>query len=122
MTEREWQAQVVQLARTLGWDHIYHTHDSRSSEPGFPDLVLVRERVVYLELKTDTGKLSAAQEGWIAALVRARAEVYVCRPMDLPRLAKILARTFAATACPECGLVGPHRGTCSRSLMHGGAG
>ena len=52
---------VVDLARTLGW-RVYHTYDSRRSQPGFPDLVLVRERILFLELKSETGKLSHDHE------------------------------------------------------------
>ena len=52
-TEKEWQATVILTARTLGWT-VYHTHDSRRSEPGFPDLVLARETLLmFVELKTD---------------------------------------------------------------------
>lgn len=40
--ERDFQAAVMELARLLGW-RVYHTWDSRKSEPGFPDLVLVRD-------------------------------------------------------------------------------
>src|SRR5688572_19177552 len=40
-TERAFQAQVVKYARLMGWT-AYHTHDSRRSQAGFPDLVLVR--------------------------------------------------------------------------------
>ena len=45
MTEREWQAQVVSAAQALGWT-TYHTHDSRRSNKGWPDLVLVRDLLV----------------------------------------------------------------------------
>lgn len=86
MTEAEFLAAVRQLARYCGWRRIYHTHDSRRSEPGFPDLVLLhpgQKRIVFAELKTATGKTSAAQEEWIADLAAAGAEVYLWRPADL---------------------------------------
>ncbi len=68
MTEKEWQAQVVELAKAEGW-LVYHTQDSRRSNPGFPDLVLVRGVVqIGLELKTEKGKVSDAQQEWIDAL------------------------------------------------------
>ena len=47
---------------------------------GFPDLVLVRERVVFVELKSDTGRLADQQAGWLQALVEAGCEVHLWRP------------------------------------------
>ena len=88
--EKEWQQQVVQLFRQLGWT-AYHSHDSRRSQPGFPDLVLVRERVIYLELKREKGSLSDKQRDWIRALVKADAEVYVVRPRHLEAIGRVLA-------------------------------
>ena len=38
MTEKQFQSHIVQYAKMRGW-LVYHTHDSRRSEPGFPDLV-----------------------------------------------------------------------------------
>lgn len=91
MSEAQWQADVSKLAHLLGWRHVYHTHDSRRSAPGFPDLVLVRERVVFCELKTDTGKLSPAQRDWLTALYGAGAEVYVARPRQERELSRVLS-------------------------------
>lgn len=95
--EKEWQQQVVQLFRQLGWTG-YHTHDSRRSQPGFPDIVLVRDRVVYLELKREKGVLSEKQREWVRALLKAGAEVYVARPRDLDELAIILSRRYRPTS------------------------
>ena len=57
ISERAWQDVVVQAARLMGF-HVYHAYDSRRSEPGFPDLTMVkagdentRGMVVFLELK-----------------------------------------------------------------------
>jgi hypothetical protein len=91
LLEKDWQAQVVDLARRLGWRRIYHTHDSRRSAHGFPDLVLCRDRVVFLELKCETGKLTEEQRGWLDALRGAGVEAYVARPRNLQALAEILA-------------------------------
>lgn len=98
LTEKEWQAQVLELAARLGWRKAYHTYDSRRSHSGFPDLVLVRDRVVFAELKREKGKLSDAQEQWIAALHAAGAEIYVWRPGDLEDIAKVLMRRREAAA------------------------
>lgn len=91
MREREWQAQVVQAARLLGWS-VYHTHDSRRSEPGWPDLALVRERLVMAELKTDTGRVSEAQQRWLALLDAAGVETYLWRPRDVDSVLSVLRR------------------------------
>lgn len=85
MSEKQWQAQVIDAARLLGW-HAYHTHDSRRSEPGWPDLALVRDRLVMAELKTDTGRVSAAQQRWLDMLEAAGVEVHVWRPRDIDQV------------------------------------
>jgi hypothetical protein len=89
--EKEWQAQVVSLARRLGW-MTYHTYDSRRSEPGWPDLVLVRERMVIAELKTQTGRVSEAQRKWLNALQQAGVETYLWRPSDMGQVAATLMK------------------------------
>ena len=46
----------------------YHTHDSRRSAKGFPDLVLAKNGVVLIvELKTDTGVATPDQVAWLLA-------------------------------------------------------
>ena len=57
MTEKAFQSDVMRVAKMLGW-LCYHTFDSRRSASGFPDLVLVRERVLFRELKVGKNKLS----------------------------------------------------------------
>lgn len=81
MTERHLQDNIVRLAKLLGW-LCYHTHDSRKSTAGFPDLVLVRQyrqpgRALFAELKTERGRLSPAQETWCHAL-----GAHIWRPSD----------------------------------------
>jgi hypothetical protein len=89
LTEKEWSAQVVELATLLGWKR-YHTYRSTRSAAGWPDEALVRDRLVLLELKTEAGRVSPAQSEWLRALVDAGVEVYVARPTDLDDLAQIL--------------------------------
>ena len=79
MSEDEFQRRVLQLAKALGWEH-YHTHDSRRSNPGFPDLVLWRDRLLFRELKTNTGKATPAQLETLFALQGAGADARVWRP------------------------------------------
>lgn len=89
MTEKDWQKQVVDLAKVLGW-RCYHPFLSKWSEKGWPDLALIRERVVYVELKRAGGKLSEHQSDWLDALRAAGAEVYVWYPCDFDRAAQVL--------------------------------
>ncbi len=70
LSERAFQRQIVQLAELMGW-RTYHTYDSRRSNPGFPDLVLVRApRVIFAELKRQRGRVTAAQTEWVDATGR----------------------------------------------------
>lgn len=92
MTERAWQAQVVELARMCGFLLIYHTHDSRRSARGYPDLALCgKNRYLLIECKSETGKLSDTQKEWLRGLVEAGIETYVVRPRHLQQLADVLA-------------------------------
>jgi hypothetical protein len=66
LTEKQFQALVVSLAKSRGF-RVYHTHDSRRSEPGFPDLVIAKPgRMIAAELKVPGGKVSEAQEEWLS--------------------------------------------------------
>ena len=90
VTEADFQATVIEMARALGW-RVYHTHDSRRSNPGFPDLVLVRDRVLRIwELKSETGTLSRNQADWIVDLQTAGVEALVLQPSDMPRIRELL--------------------------------
>lgn len=91
ISEKEWQAQVVEVARTMGWKH-YHPYLSIYSPKGWPDLALVRERFILAELKTQTGKVSSSQQEWLDALSAAGVEVYVWRPSDLDEVVSVLRR------------------------------
>lgn len=89
LSEAQFQAMVVQLARLRGWAH-YHTHDSRRSAAGFPDLVLVRERVVFMELKSEKGAVKPEQRLWLARLLEAGAEAHLFRPSQWAEIEKVL--------------------------------
>jgi hypothetical protein len=68
MTEKQLQGAVVELAKRLGY-LVYHTFDSRRSNPGWPDLVLCKPpRLIFAELKVGSRKLTADQEMWLDAL------------------------------------------------------
>lgn len=91
MNETQFQNKVIDLCR---WYRLlyYHTHDSRRSQPGFPDLVIVgKHKVIFAELKSATGKVSMAQQEWIEKLNHAGAEAYVWRPQDWPHVERVVA-------------------------------
>lgn len=91
--ERDFQQQIVDAARWLGW-LVYHVFDSRRDEPGFPDLVMVhpqQRRVLFAELKSQAGRLRPEQLVWLGALMNCRGvEAYVWRPGDIDRVMEIL--------------------------------
>lgn len=89
-SEKQFMASVLTLARVLGW-LCFHTHDSRRSESGFPDLFMVRgTRAVAAELKSERGKLSAAQQKWLERMGAAGLEVYTWKPTQKQEIAGIL--------------------------------
>jgi hypothetical protein len=84
-------AGVLKLAALRGWK-AYHTHDSRRSAAGFPDLTLVkRGRLIFAELKRDGQRPKPDQDVWLAALSECGGvETYVWRPADLDLIARSL--------------------------------
>ena len=102
-SEEAFQRHVVMLAQTYGW-RVMHTRPAMvggkwmtpiQGDPGFPDLVLAHpERgIIFAELKTETGKLRAAQRDWSAVLLAANAEWYLWRPDDLHAIMRRLSLT-----------------------------
>ena len=93
VTERDWTAQVVALAQSMGWER-YHTWSSIHSPRGWPDEALCRPpRLVLAELKTETGRVTPAQRRWLALLGACPGvECYLWRPRDLEEVARILAQ------------------------------
>lgn len=105
LTEAVWQRQVLDLARLLRW-RVAHFRPARTADggwrtpvaadgAGFPDLVLVRDRTVFVELKVEHGRLSEPQSEWLAALALADAEAYVWKPSDWPSVQAVLQRGLA---------------------------
>lgn len=90
VSEKEFMEQVVKAARWLGC-LVFHTYDSRRCSPGFPDLVIVRGRIVFAELKTEIGRVTPEQQTWIQSLRRAGVECHVWRPSDMDRIIEILS-------------------------------
>lgn len=78
MSESDLQSAVIELARLKGW-RCFHARASlnqrgkwathATGDPGYPDLTLARNgEVLFLELKTQRGRVRAEQEAWIDAL------------------------------------------------------
>lgn len=94
MSENAWRNHIRLHAGFAGFDRdlMYHTYDSRRSDPGFPDDVLMtkdRRRLLFIEAKRQDGALSHEQVIWLDALAVFRdagatnLEVYGgIRPLD----------------------------------------
>lgn len=85
-SEADFQSQVMELARTMGWV-VYHVPDSRRvTARGMPDLTMIHERqrrLLFAELKTEKGKATEEQLLWLRVLGTAGVEAHLWRPSDL---------------------------------------
>ncbi len=86
MTEDEGCSALIAYAQLKGWTvaHFRVAMTGRgwrtpvsANGAGFPDLVLVRERVVYIEAKVKKRMPSPEQWCWLYRLQEAGAEVYL---------------------------------------------
>ncbi len=91
MSENTWRQHIRQYADDCGFHLKYHTGDSRRSDLGFPDDALMHRsglRLVVIEAKRESGKLSYEQVLWLDSLAvfrdagMYRLQVYVARPSD----------------------------------------
>lgn len=95
ITEREFQQQILDLAKMLKWMG-YFTWSSRHSPAGFPDLILLKDRVmVVAELKAKDargkiGQLTPEQYEWLEAFMEITPFVYLWYPEDIEEIAKCL--------------------------------
>jgi hypothetical protein len=91
ITEKQFTAQLKDLAETLGW-MFYHPFLSVHSARGYPDCTLVRPpRLILCELKTNKGQPTAAQHEWLEALQACLGvECYLWRPSDMDDIVEIL--------------------------------
>lgn len=112
VSEAQLQDTIIEMARAMGF-LVYHTHRSRFSEPGFPDLVLMsqepmRPRLIFIECKAEGGRLTKGrisprtrrylpgQQDWVDAFGRCAGEfspveVLVLYPRNLDDIERILA-------------------------------
>lgn len=102
-SEAEFQQGVIKLAQSLGWmvawfrpvrvqrknGSIYYETPVGADGEGFLDLVMVRERTIYAELKYATG-LRPRQKLWKKRLEDAGEEVYVWKPKDWREICDVL--------------------------------
>ena len=99
MNESDFLKSVIDLAHLCGWK-VAHFRPAKTERgwrtpvqadgAGFPDLVLVRDRVIFAELKSEKGKLSDAQWAWKDAIQRAGGEYYIWRPSEWENAVDIL--------------------------------
>ena len=91
--EKQLLAQVRSLAKTFGF-MTYHTHNSRKSEPGYPDLTLLKpRRLIFAELKREVGVMTVEQKEWLARLNTVPGvEAYLWKPSDIDQIIAILQR------------------------------
>lgn len=93
--------QVCTIARLQGWlvfhptPHRVGSAAWRTDGKGFPDIVLAHHQrgVIFAELKTNSGKLSASQIDWRHSIAP-HAEWYLWRPQHLEAIAKRLGPNY----------------------------
>jgi hypothetical protein len=86
----QWVRDYARRACRPPW-RTFHTRNSRGSDKGWLDLVLIRPpRCVYAELKTMEGRLTPEQRRTKADLEACGYEVYVWRPCDREEIARVL--------------------------------
>jgi len=91
ISEKDFRQQILDLAELCGWK-CYFTWNSIHSPAGFPDLILVREKIIFAEIKSEKGKLSDAQKEWRDALENTGGEYYCWKPSDWETMVGILKR------------------------------
>ena len=95
ISEKQLMQGVIDTARIFGWrvahfrsvpvrrgKRVVWETPVQADGKGFPDLVLVRERVVWVELKVGGNTLSAEQAAWLEALREAGCEALVLTEHD----------------------------------------
>lgn len=101
--EEQWRRQVREIATRYGWRLQYHTADSRRSDAGWPDEVFGhagQHRTIFVEFKTDSGRIRPAQRVWLAHLADCGFEVALWRPRDLHTVLRVLGPAHQRAALP----------------------
>lgn len=106
--ESDFTETVIELAQWTGW-LVHHDRPARTKDSwrtavqgdaGFPDLVLAKAgRVIFAELKSNSGVVSSAQREWLSALGWGRTNddhpprrirTFVWRPSDMAEIRRVL--------------------------------
>ena len=108
MTENDLLCAVLDVLKVYGY-RVAHFRPARTSRgwrtpveaegKGYPDLTAVgRGRILAVELKSATGKVTPEQAAWLEAFSRCGAEVFVWRPADLAAIPTILSHSITRGA------------------------
>jgi hypothetical protein len=101
ISEREFTSLVIAVAQGLGW-LTFHPRSAMErsgrwctptqGDVGVPDITLVRDgRLLFIELKSTTGRLSPDQREWLNALGQVPGvTACVMRPADWAALVRLL--------------------------------
>jgi len=103
MTENDLLLQIIELAHLYNWTVAhFRAGMNRRGEwatavqgdgAGWPDLVLVKgSRLIFAELKGETGDLSPEQYFWLTDLMSTGAEVYLWTPDMWTEIQGVLTR------------------------------
>jgi hypothetical protein len=117
LSEADWQTQVLELAALYRWT-VLHVGDARrevvdhdggrhlvgdAQAAGLPDLLLIRDRILWRELKTDRGPIRPAQRRILEQLRAAGADAGIWRPRDVDRVVAELRRRGRPTSTASTG-------------------
>lgn len=99
ISEKEFTVQFLDLAKLCGWFRV-HFRAARTKHgwetpiqgdgKGFLDTILVKDRVLWIELKVRPNKLTREQVEWMERLLRAKQEVYCFYPEDWEQIKAVL--------------------------------
>jgi hypothetical protein len=112
MSEADWQRSVIDVAMRLGWrchflpdgvwTALYERYKRRGrpsgidlASSGFPDLVLCHAesgRLIFAELKSQSGKVRPTQQEWLDDLAACGISVYVWRPSAMDDVIAVLSQ------------------------------
>lgn len=91
MSEQQLEDAICDMLDTFGF-YYHHDRPARTKDGkwknhvrgqnGFPDLLIVGNRTIYAELKSQRGQLRPEQREWFTRLKTAGQEVYLWRPAD----------------------------------------